>query len=242
MQRPVNKNAGRSRAQCVQGRVEQRRREKGQRLGNASTRKQATSVAGTIDRTARRRESRRDRTRLSRAGEPGHPGSPGLTAQRASTARSATHIVGEMPPPPPPKKTTRVQLLVQPGGDPATTHKRLGSKQETRERDRETARFHDSLTYSRVSGASPGKTKDGPGKEEEDGHDREQGETYGRSGFPQTWTEPNSRPQGQTVAKGKGASEEPVETLTGARKSVQETSGTESGPYLPVPPCYGTPG
>ena len=94
MQRPVNKSAGRSRAQCVQGTVEQRRREKGHRLGNGSTRKWATSVTGTGDRTASRRESR-DRTRLPRDGEPGHPGSSGLSAQIASTARSAMHIVGE---------------------------------------------------------------------------------------------------------------------------------------------------
>ena len=47
--------------------------------------KLATSVAGTVDCTASRRESRRDSTRLPRAGEPGHPGSPGHSAQRAST-------------------------------------------------------------------------------------------------------------------------------------------------------------
>ena len=68
-----------------------------------------------------------------------------------------------------------------------------------------------------------------------DGDDREQGDTHGRSGLPRTWTEPNSCPQGEAIAKGKGASEEP--TLTVARKLVQETSCTDSGLHLPVPPC-----
>ena len=41
------------------------------------------------------------------------------------------------------------------------------------------------------------------------GDDRELGETRGRSGLPQTWTEPNLCPQRETVAKGKVTSEEP---------------------------------
>ena len=104
-QRSENKNTGQSHAQCVLGTGEQRRREKGQRLGNASTRKWATSVDRTVDCTARRRESRRDHTRLPRAGEPSHPGSPGLMAQKASTARSATHYVSNTLP----ENPTRVQ-------------------------------------------------------------------------------------------------------------------------------------
>ena len=75
-----------------------------------------------------------------------------------------------------------------------------------------------------------------------DGNDRERGETHGQSGLPRTWTEPNSCPKGETAAKEKGASEVPVKTLTGARKSVQETSCTDSGLHLLVPPCYGIPG
>ena len=86
--------------------------------------KRATSVTRTVDHTARRRESRRDRTRSPRAGEPGHPGSPGLTAQRASTPRSAMHTGGETLPDKTYKRTvsspTRRWLR--------KTHKRMGSK------------------------------------------------------------------------------------------------------------------
>ena len=74
-----------------------------------------------------------------------------------------------------------------------------------------------------------------------DGDNREQGETRGWSGLLRIWTEPNSCPQGETVAKGKGTSEETVTTLTVARKSVQEKFCIDSGLHLPVPPCYGTP-
>ena len=42
------------------------------------------------------------------------------------------------------------------------------SKEETCERDREKERFHDSLTFSRVIEARPGRTVYGPGKEEEE--------------------------------------------------------------------------
>ena len=75
-----------------------------------------------------------------------------------------------------------------------------------------------------------------------DGDDQEQGETRGRFGLPRTWTVPNLCPQGETEARGKEASEEPVKALTIARKSVQEKSCTDSGLHLPVPLCYGTPG
>ena len=75
-----------------------------------------------------------------------------------------------------------------------------------------------------------------------DGDDREQGETRGQSGLPRIWTEPNSCPQGETAAKGKGAIEETVTTMIVGRKSVQEKSCTNSGLHLLVPPCYGTPG
>ena len=74
------------------------------------------------------------------------------------------------------------------------------------------------------------------------GDDQEQGETCGRSGVPRTWTEPNSCPQGETAARGKEASEEPVKALTVARKSAQEKSCTDSGQHFPALPCYGTPG
>ena len=66
--------------------------------------------------------------------------------------------------------------------------------------------------------------------------------TRGRSGLPRTWTEPNSCPQGENTAKGKEASEETGTTLIVVRKSVRETSCTDSGLHLPVHPCYGTPG
>ena len=75
-----------------------------------------------------------------------------------------------------------------------------------------------------------------------DGDDREQGETRGRSGLLRIWTEPNSCPQGETVAKGKEASEELAKALTVASKSAQEKSCTDSELHLPVPLCYGTPG
>ena len=70
MQRPVNKSVGQSRAHLVQGRVEQRRREKARRRGKVSTTKRATTLAGAVDRTLSRRESQRDSTRLPRAVTP----------------------------------------------------------------------------------------------------------------------------------------------------------------------------
>ena len=69
-----------------------------------------------------------------------------------------------------------------------------------------------------------------------DSDDWEQGETHEWSGIPRTWTEPNSGPQGETIAKGKGASEAPVKTLTVARKSVQKKSCTNLGLHLLGPP------
>ena len=93
-----------------------------------------------------------------------------------------------------------------------------------------------------MSGARPGGTVYGPGKEEEDFGGREWEGNHVRSGSPQTWTEPSLCPPGVTVVRGKEASEEPGKTHIVARKPMQEKSCSSSGLHLPVPPNYGIPG
>ena len=104
-----------------------------------------------------------------------------------------------------------------------------GLQEEARERDRETDHFRYSLTYSRVSRVSPGRTEYGPGKEEEevhstsDGDDREQRETRGRSVFHELG-QSQSRGLKERSQHGGEASEEPRKALTVAWKSAQEKS------------------
>ena len=142
------------------------------------------------------------------------------------------------------------------------------SNEETCEWDRETERFRDSLTLSRVIEAKPGRTVYGPRKEEgdgirtrkrggrytdqekrrrksyntSDGDDWEQGETRDGLVFHKLGQSQirvlKERPQ----QGGNEANEEPVKALTVACKSVKEKSCTDSGLHLPVPPRYGTPG
>ena len=142
-----------------------RAKEKGKRpkTRERQYKKRATSVAGTADSTASRRKSWRERTRLPRAGEPGHPGNPGLSAQRASTAQSAMHNIGETLP----RKHLQEDSHQSSQEGTLQNTQECGLQEETKERDRETERFRYSLTYSRVSGARPGWTEYGPGKEEE---------------------------------------------------------------------------
>ena len=64
---------------CAAWSEQSRVKEKGKRPKTREWqyKKRTTSVAGTVDRTASRRESRRDRWRSPRAREPGHPRSQG---------------------------------------------------------------------------------------------------------------------------------------------------------------------
>ena len=111
----MNKSSGRSHTQCVQSRVEPRRREKGQRLGNGSTRSGLPQQSGpqTVQQVGGNLgENARDYRELEN-----------LVTQEVQGSRPREHQQHKVLCTPSvrrsPKTPTRGQSAVQPGGDHA---------------------------------------------------------------------------------------------------------------------------
>ena len=124
----------------------------------------ATSFAGTVELTSARRESRRDKTRLPRAVVPWLVrNSRALDPERINLSKSARTSIGRFSQKPPQVESHQSKQEAT-----SQTPENMVSMEETWEADKETDHFFTSLAFSRVIEVTPGGTKYGPGKEEEE--------------------------------------------------------------------------